>query len=112
MSSVARTLTVLAACCCCCCVSIANLEEFNKQHGMYAHVGVQVLLCLDGMIALDPCFVDDQYLRQSKYICCSTAIWKNHQMKRYMKALETWIDQVHPGKADMLKGMLMDKPDW
>jgi len=67
---------------------------------------------LDGMIATDPCFVDDQYMRQSKYMCCNTAMWKNHQMRRYMKCITGWIEEVHPDRAARLKDLLMDEPNW
>jgi hypothetical protein len=112
MSSCARIVQVLCSCCAWCWVPKHALENLSQQHGMYTHTGNVVQLSLDGMIATDPCFVDDQYMRQSKHFCCSTNMWKNHQMRRYRKSLVGWIMQVHPDRAEQLEGMLMDAPNW
>jgi len=112
MSNSVRMVSVLFSCCLCCCIPSSAIKSFGEQHGMYKHVGVEVLLNLDGMIATNPCFVDNQYLRQSKYLCCNTTMWKNHQMRRYMKCLHRWIEEVHPDKSDDLKKLMMEAPKW
>jgi len=64
MSSCAQILKVLCSCCAWCWVPKQALDNLTQQHGMYTHIGNVVQLALDGMLATDPCFVDDQYMRQ------------------------------------------------
>jgi len=112
MSSVAKWISRCCGLCIRCFMPRSVFQKFQEQHDFYTHVGIEVLLSLDGLITTEPCFVDNQYLRQSKYSCCSTKAVKNHQIRQYRKCLLRWIKHIHPPRAKELKTLMMPAPNW
>jgi len=66
-----RCLGAVVTCCCCCCMICCcpkQLTQVQTQVDAYDHVGTLVLIACDGLMLVDPCFVDQQYMGAKKHV--------------------------------------------
>ena len=79
-----------------------------KQDG-YAHVGTEVMICRDGMIVVEPSFVETQFLGGKMNLTARKRMWENHY--KYPDSLRMWIHNMHSAdEKELLDKIIYGKP--
>jgi len=75
----------------------------------YAHAGVEVLCHKDGMMFVDPEFLEDEFLGNAKHsgIGGTQQGMANHLLPKYTDCLRMWIHRVHPVNEEDLMSKII-----
>jgi len=82
----------------------------------YRHVGTEVLLTVDGMLMIDPCFAEERFMRNFRTRCWRPEKFENHQMRRYRLSIKEWVRRLHGDSVDFnydaIEKKLLVEPPW
>jgi len=74
-------------------------SDYAKPTG-YRHVGTEVLLTVDGMLMIDPCFAEERFMRNFRTRCWRPEKIQNHQMSRYRLCIKEWVRRLHGDNSE------------